>query len=324
MKRKYLNMVEPGRILVAEEEICTEQLGDEQVCGKTLYTLVSAGTEFNGMFKNCLNVTYPSKFGYTSVFKVEKVGKNVVGIEVGDILFTTAPHQSYQIDNYKNVVKIPENVLPEHALFIRMAGVSMATIKQTSIKSGELALVTGLGPVGFMAMHIFSNLGYEVIGVEPDPNRKALAEKSGFTCFAKVPFDNEKYAKKIALALECSGVESAVLDCCNIVRPRGEVSLVGVPWKKTCDISSQELLHSIFYNYVTVYSGWEWDLPRENSKYIFESANKNYRLALKLISDGKIKFDDVYTIKSYHEAQEVFENIQNKKENSLVTIFKWD
>ncbi len=324
MNRKYLNMIEPGKIVVAEEEISTEQLGDEEVCGKTLYTLVSAGTEFNGIFMNGLNTRYPRKFGYTTVFQVEKIGKSVVGIEVGDIVFTTAQHQSYQFDNYKNVVKIPENVLPEHALLTRMAGVSMATIKETCIKPGELALVTGLGPVGFMAMHIYSNLGYQVIGVDPNPKRRALAEKSGFTCFEKVPFDNEKYNKKIALALECSGVESAVLDCCNIVRPRGEVSLVGVPWKKICDISAQELLHSIFYNFVTVYSGWENDLPRENSRFVFETANKNYRLALRLISEGKIDVNGIYTIRPYNEAQEAFEDIRDRNEKNLVTIFKWD
>ncbi len=101
----------------------------------------------------------------------------------------------------------------------------------------------------------------------------------------------ELYNKKIALALECLGVESAVLDCCNIVRPRGEVSLVGVPWKEYYNISSQKFLYDVFYNYVTLYSGWECDLPRENSKFQYVSANQNYRTTLRFMAEGKMNFN---------------------------------
>ena len=312
MKVKYL-----------KEEISLDNLGDEMVAGKTIYTLVSVGTEFNGIFMNALNTNYPRKFGYAAVFKVEHIGKSVVGIEVGDIVFTKAQHKSYQIDNYKNVVKIPSGVLPEHAIFSRLAGVSMASLKLTRITSGEKVLVTGLGPVGFMAAQIYSNLGYEVIAVEPDEYRRNLAKNSGFTVFESVPFENEKYNKKIALALECSGIESAVLDCCNIVRPRGEVSLVGVPWKQYCDITSQQLLHAVFYKYVTLYSGWECDLPRENSGYNFVSENQNYRTALRFMEAGNMKFDGTYVIKSPKQAQQVFEDIKNKNAKQIFTIFDW-
>lgn len=327
MKNKFLNMVEPEKIEINEETLSLDHIDDEAVAGRTLYTMVSTGTEFNGIFMNALNSKFPRKFGYTAVFQVEKIGKNVAGIEVGDVVFTKANHQSYQVDNYKNVIKVPKDILPEHSLFIRLAGVSMATLNQTHISPGELILVTGLGPVGFMAMQIYSNLGYRVIGVDPDENRRKTASESGFTVFSEVPFKEEIYNKKIALALECSGVESAVLDCCNIVRPRGEVSLVGVPWKKHCDIYSQKVLHSIFYNFVTLYSGWEIDLPRENSEFIYTSENQNYRTALRFIKERKMNFDGIdgiYVIRPYTEAQKVFEDIKNKKGTHIFTIFSWN
>ena len=137
-------------------------------------------------------------------------------------------------------------------------------------------------------------------------------KKIGFTVFESVPFTDERYNKKIALALECSGIESAVIDCCNIVRPRGEVSLVGVPWKQYCDITSQQLLHTIFYKYVTLHSGWECDLPRENYGYVYTSENQNYRTCLRFIEAGKMCFDDSYLIKPYTDAAQVFEDIKNK------------
>ena len=324
MNIDVLYVTEPEKIVVANEELSVENIGNDMVVGKTLYTMVSAGTEFNGIFMNRLNNKFPCKFGYTTVFKVEHKGKDVKGIDIGDVVFTKGSHQSYQIDNYKNVVKIPETVSPVDALFIRIAGVSMASLKLTHIPTGELVVVTGLGAVGFMAMYIYSCLGYEVIGVEPNENRRKVTEDAGFTVFETVPFENEKYNKKIALALECSGVESAVLDCCNIVRPRGEVSLVGVPWKKCCDIYSQEILHSVFYNYITLYSGWETDLPRENSGFNYVSENQNYRTALRFIENKKMNFDGIYSVRNYKEAQQVFEDIKKGKGNHIFNIFSWD
>ena len=171
-------------------------------------------------------------------------------------------------------------------------------------------------------MLIYSNLGYEVIGVDPDQSRRETAKMLGFSeIYAKAPF--EAYEKTIGLALECSGNEAAVLDCCEMVRPHGEVSLVGVPWKPYTDLKSYDLLHSIFYNYVKVYSGWEMDLPMNESTFIHESMRKNYELALKLLKDGKISVKDLYTVLSYKKAQKAFDDVFEKREKKIATILSY-
>jgi len=184
-------------------------------------------------------------------------------------------------------------------------------------------MVTGLGTVGLMAMHIYANLGYEMIGVEPDANRRQAAVDAGFSeVYEKVPF--EKYEKQIALALECSGSEGAVMDLCRIVRPHGEVSLVGVPWKAYTEQKSYDLLHAVFYNYVKLYSGWEMDLPQESSEFVHESMGKNYRLAMRLMCEGKINVDELYRIRPYTEAQQAYEDILEKREQKLSTILAYE
>ena len=52
--------------------------------------------------------------------------------------------------------------------------------------------------------------------------------------------------------------------------------------------------------------------------------NKNYRLALKMLAAGKIVVDGMYTIKPYTDAQKAYDDIYNKKEKALSTIFKWN
>ena len=322
MKNYYVNFVKQKTIEIAEESVNVENLAPECVAGHTVFSMISAGSEINASYLDVFDWGYPRKSGYTVIFEVEYVGEKVEGINVGDYVFCMEGHQSFQVVDYREVVKIPKDVRLEDALFIRLAGVSMATLSRTAITPGERVLITGLGTVGLMAMLIYSNLGYEVIGVDPDENRRDVAKGLGFCeIYERAPF--EKYAKQIGLALECSGNEAAVYDCCEIVRPHGEVSLVGVPWKPYTDLKSYDLLHSIFYNYVKVYSGWEMDLPMNGSDFVHESMRKNYDLALRLLKDSKISVEGLYTVLPYTEAQKAFDDIFEKREKKIATILSY-
>ena len=322
MENYYLNFVKQKTIEIAKEDVNIDNLDPTAIAGHTVFSMISAGSEINASYLDVFDWGYPRKSGYTIIFEVEYVGKDVSGIEVGDYVFCMEGHQSFQVVDYREAVKIPKDVKLEDALFIRLAGVSMATLSRTAIKPGEKVLVTGLGTVGIMAMLIYSNLGYEVIGVDPDENRRNAVKELGFSeVYEKAP--REKYEKTIGLALECSGNEAAVLDCSEMVRPHGEVSLVGVPWKPYTDIKSYDLLHSIFYNYVKIYSGWEMDLPMNSSDFAHESMRKNYELALKLLRDGKISVSGLYTVLPYTEAQKAFDDIYEKREKKIATILSY-
>ena len=322
MKNYYLNFTNKKTVEIAEEDRCIEAMDQYSVAGHTVFSMISAGSEINASYLDVFDWGYPRKSGYTVIFQVEYVGSKVEGVDIGDYVFYMDAHQSFQIAHYLDVVKIPKDVRLENALFIRLAGVSMATLSKTAIKPGEKVLVTGLGTVGLMAMLVYSNLGYEVIGVDPDANRRETAKGLGFCeIYDSVPL--EKYSKSIGLALECSGNEAAVHDCCKVVRPHGEVSLIGVPWKPYTDLKSFDLLNSIFYNYVKVYSGWEMDLPMNGSEFIHESMRKNYQLSLKLIQESKIKVDDLYTVLPYTECQKAFDDIFEKREKKAAIILSY-
>ena len=322
MKNYYLNFVKQKTVEIAEEDRDIEALDPYCVAGHTVFSMISAGSEINASYLDVFDWGYPRKSGYTVVFQVEYIGSKVEGLNVGDYVFCMEAHQSFQIVDYREVIKIPNDIRLENALFIRLAGVSMATLSKTDIKPGEKVLVTGLGTVGLMAMLVYSNLGYEVIGVDPDANRRECAKGLGFCeIYDAVPL--EKYSKSIALALECSGNEAAVHDCCKVVRPHGEVSLIGVPWKPYTELRSFDLLNSIFYNYVKVYSGWEMDLPMNESEFIHESMRKNYQLALRLIKESKINVDNLYTVLPYTECQKAFDDIFEKREKKAAIILSY-
>src|SRR5207237_1254329 len=125
-------------------------------------------------------------------------------------------------------------------VFARLMGVSMSTLTTTTARPPERVLVTGLGLVGHLAAKIFAACGYQVTACDPSPVRREQAERRGIArVLAAVPVDDPAFARQVALVVECSGHEQAVLDGLKVVRKRGEVSLVGAPWKRRTDEARQ-------------------------------------------------------------------------------------
>ena len=109
-------------------------VGPDEVAGKTLVTLISAGTELASAY---LGENFPATPGYAAVFQVEEVGENVQAIQPGDLAFCMGNHRSYYRVKADQLLLVPEGLPPEVAVFARMMGVSMTTLTTTAAK-GDL------------------------------------------------------------------------------------------------------------------------------------------------------------------------------------------
>lgn len=258
-------------------------LGENDIRGPTVCTLVSQGTELawaNGD-------DFPIRPGYAAVFRVEEIGSAVDGIEVGELRFCMGAHRSTQQYEARFTLPVPQAMAPQTAVLARLMGVSMTTLMTTAARPGDKVIIAGAGPVGLLAAHNFKIGGYDVALVEPDSLRRNQASSTGITkTFEMMPDFDPAYAKKTALVVDCSGHEGAVLDACNIVRQGGEVVLVGVPWKKLTSISAHDVLQSVFFNYVRLRSGWEWELPILSRGFVWEELLEGYNNAPYGIFDG--------------------------------------
>ena len=104
-----------------------------------------------------------------------------------------------------------------------------------------------------------------------------------------MPLGDPDYERRVALVVDCSGHEGAVLDACRIVRQGGEVVLVGVPWKKLTDIAAHEVLREVFFGYVHLRSGWEWELPIHGRGFVWEELLEGYNNAPQSVFSGFVK-----------------------------------
>lgn len=297
-------------------------LGVNEVRGKTVCTLISPGTE---LAWNYSGEKFPSFPGYAAVFTVEEIGTDVTGIKPGSMLFCMGPHRSFQQVEARATRPVPAELPCEKAVLARLMGVSMTTLMTTAARPGDRVMITGAGPVGFLAAQMFALNGYDVIVIEPNETRRQQVIQSGIkNIYPKIPFDDATIARSIALVVECSGHEQAVLDACKIVRKRGEVVLVGVPWRKQTEASAHELLSLVFHKYVVLRSGWEWELPLHAADFSPYSIFSGFEKALRWLASGKINVDNLIAIVNPMNAQAVYQDLLNRRAKGLFTVFSWE
>ena len=197
-------------------------------------------------------------------------------------------------------------------------------------------IITGAGPVGICAAHNFRLGGYDVSVVEPDALRREQVKASGIeSTFSAMPHDDPDYAKRVRLVVDCSGHESAVLDACNIVAQRGEVVLVGVPWRRFTDLSAHDVMNAVFFNYVNLRSGWEWELPIHSRGFVWEELLEGYNnashsifsgleQALKWLAEGRLDVLNLCHNTRPDDPPSLYSAIRNREIQEPFIILNWN
>jgi len=283
---------------------------------RTLVSLTSPGTEIN--FNFLAKDGFPRRTGYAAVVEVQELGSDNPGVSVGDRYFCSEHHCSHVTITPSKCHKIPEHLKPEIAVFCRLMAVSMSTMVTTTARPPGRVLVTGLGPVGHLAAQIFSNIGYRVEGFDLLPERRKLLQEKGVTVLDKIE-EGEIYD----LAIECSGHEGGLLQAAKAVRKGGEVVMVGVPWRKNCDLSAYDILTVIFRRFIRVRTGSEWEVPRERQSFGVGSLEENYHAALQWLTEGRINVDGLYDLADPKDCQEVYSSLNTWTRKFMATVFDW-
>lgn len=319
---------------VEQAELVTEEadvapLGPNEVAGKTLVSLVSAGTELNLYLGNYERSglkwgQLPFSPGYAAVFEVQETGEEVQDLRKGDLAFCMGKHRSHQRMQREAVLPVPKGLAAEQAVFARMMNVTMTTLTTTAARPPERVIVSGLGIVGYLGAKIFDACGYDVTACDPIDVRREMAQQNGLRhVLPHIPVDDPEIMGKVALVLECSGHEQAALDGCRVVQKGGEVVQVGVPMVRKTEIYAQEILNLIFRNSVTVRGGSEWQVPRYPTDFRHNSNMGNMAAGLRWMAEGRLQVGNVYEKVCPQDAQQVYQNVLHKRGDKLVYLFDW-
>jgi threonine dehydrogenase-like Zn-dependent dehydrogenase len=301
-----------------------------QIRGRTLCTLISQGTELGWANGD----VFPIRPGYAAVFEVTEIGEGVDGVSVGDRRFAMGQHRSTQTHDVRYTLALPEGLSPDRAVLARLMGVSMTSLMTTKARPGDRVVISGAGPVGFLAAHLFAIGGYRVTVVDPDPVRRAQIAQSGIADRRASIGDAKDLAGKVALVVDCSGHEGAVIDACRLVRKLGEVVMVGVPWRQATEISAHELMQAVFFNLVTLRSGWEWEFPILGRDFVWEELLEGYNnaphsilggflRALEWLSDGLIEVEGLICHVTPDDPASLYSDISRRAIEQPFIVIDW-
>jgi Zn-dependent alcohol dehydrogenases len=295
----------------------------EEIIGKTIVSVISSGSESGGFMNYFGGNTYPCETGYAGVLKVIEIGENVKSVSKGDLVFAQTPHKLLNRIPAENVIGIRRDILPEKAVLCRFPAVSMTTMINTAIKPTEAVLVSGLGIIGLMCAQMMQHCGYEVYAIDPVEKRRDVANKCGIrNVFASVG-EMTLSPKCAGLAIDCSGNEKSVFALLPYIRQGGELSLVGVPWRRTSEAYAYDLLKEIFCSYIHIYSGWEWSIPLHSGRFNPNSNFRSFETALNWIADDVIHTDGIYKLVEPEDCGTIYPAIASGTFDSTCAIFDW-
>ncbi len=193
----------------------------------------------------------------------------------------------YAVVRHDQVYKIPEGFsLAEAALCEPLACAVQATTELTNVRLGDMALISGPGPIGLMCLKILAAEGIKTIvaGLSDDLLRLEAAKKMGASVVVNVSeqdllcvINEETSGRGIDVAFECSGTAASVRSCLDALKRLGSYTQVGISGR---DITLN--FDAILYKQLKVvgsvaYSVTTWD-----------------RL-LKILNQRAIKLDDLIT-----------------------------
>lgn len=246
---QVLRFVAPGQVDVVDETL--PALGPGDVLVETLYSGISSGTEMSAFrgtnpylnrrwdaertlfYEGADGPAYPLVgWGYSEVGRVVETGADVTTVAPGDVVWGIWGHRCEAV--------LPSAALAGHVIaggdprrgtFSRVASVALNGVLNAQIGIGSVVGVTGLGVIGLLAARFAVLSGATVIGVDPVPARRALAQGFGvhhvFERDAADAVRDLTDGRGCDAVLELSGSTRALHDAIRMCGPEGVVAASG-------------------------------------------------------------------------------------------------
>ena len=263
--------------------------------------------------------TTPSGFGHEFSGIVDKVGKGVTNVKVGDrvVAANSAPcgkcfyckKEEYNLcENLdllngayaqyitvpariveKNMLILPDDLSFDKAAFCEPLANVVHGVERTEIKEGQSVGIIGIGPIGLMFARLAKLKGARVIVAGRNPDKLKLAEEFAH---ADEVVDLKKYPnpekifraftdeeRGLDVAVECVGLPEIWERIFTCVRPGGTVHFFG-----GCKSGSTVTLDTtkIHYGDIKLMS-------------VFHHTPKYFRMALDYIATGEIEVEKLIT-----------------------------
>jgi L-iditol 2-dehydrogenase len=129
----------------------------------------------------------------------------------------------------RGTIPIPDEVLPEEAVFVEPVNTCLKAVLKTGVGKGETALVVGQGPIGLLLMQLAAWAGAEVLVSDPLAERRALGVSLGASVALDAGGDVAAEVRGLTggrgvdVAFVAAGVPSALPQALDATRVAGRI-----------------------------------------------------------------------------------------------------
>lgn len=230
-----------------------------------------------------------------------------------DVVFMATPPVNGAWAEYVTVrsdflFKIPDEMSYEAGALIEPLSVGIHAITRGKVTPKDRLLVTGLGPIGLLAIEASKIFGVtEIYATDVIPYRRQLGLELGVTAVIdplneniKERIDSLTDGKGVDVIIETSGNERAISEIFKVVNRGGRIALVGLPTATEVPIDITHMIDSEF----DVYG-------------VFRYAN-TYPIAIQSLSQLDLDIEKIITHKyALKDIREAVELARTEKDTSV-------
>lgn len=277
----------------------------------------------------------PMALGYSSAGTIIALGPDMHGFKVGQRVACAgggyAVHAEYAVVPRNLLTPLPKNVDFESAAFATLGAIAMHGFRLAEPQVGERVAVIGLGLLGLLMTQIASAAGCNVLGIDIDPKRIALASSLGLQAVTR------KNAESTSQAFTASRGFDVVLICADtssndpvelaavIARDRARIVATGavglnIP-RKIYYEKELSFINSRSYGpgrYDASYEDNGKDYP---IGYVRWTEGRNLESAVELMAKDKLKVQPLITHRfPIEQAATAYEVITGKKKQPFLGV----
>ena len=216
-----------GKQQAATEEFDLRSPREGEVTVRTLYSLMSTGTEnivFNRNYDpgthwdQWVNMRTPFRPGYLTVGIVD---------DTGEVVFHRGNHASHHNVPTQNLTPVSPEVDPRDATWCGLAKIAFSGKTVADYRAGEDVVIVGAGPIGQMSTRWAHASGVKTLTVvDVAPYRLELAKRGGATHTIESPL-SEAGLRDVPLVIDTTGNADILADALRICGRFGKVVLLG-------------------------------------------------------------------------------------------------
>jgi 2-desacetyl-2-hydroxyethyl bacteriochlorophyllide A dehydrogenase len=276
---------------------------------------------------------YPMRLGYEWVGRVDAIGADVRGIEVGDRVHLTLPHrETHTVTSAGDVAApwlvLPRELDPEQAALLQSATIALQAVHDARLKVGDRVAIFGSGALGLLAVQLARLSGADWVGaVDPIAGRRELARSFGAD-YTLDP-DSSDAGREIKLsaggggpdvAIEFSGRYEALHEAMRCVRVAGAVVAAGFYMGSAG--SGLRLGEEFHHNRLTLVGSMSgWGAPNREPGW---DRRRLRATALDLLAHGRLDIAAFITHRvPLERAAEAYELIDRRPEETLKVVLTY-